>query len=246
MESSKIHVIDDERVVRESLHFLFSNENYKVETYESAFDFLDKVEPTSTGCIVMDVRMPEMSGLELLDELKKRRLAMPAIVITGYGEVSLAIQAMKAGAVDFLEKFEGEALLTCVHRVLSGADEQETQSFLLRLATLTRREGEVLAGVVNGKLNKTIAFELGISTRTVETHRAQVMRKMKAGSLAELVRVALRVPEAIASLEARRGDFPFDARYKRSGAHREGVSSCARGAIDYSDGSEPSKPLGAA
>lgn len=202
MESSKIHVIDDERVIRESLHFLFSNENYNVATYESACEFLDRIEPTATGCIVTDMRMPEMSGLELLDELRKRRLTMPAIVITGYAEVSLAIQAMKAGAVDFLEKFEGEALLSCVQRILSGTEEQETQLFLRRLATLTKREGQVLSGVVNGKLNKTIAFDLGISTRTVETHRAQVMRKMKVGSLAELVRVALRVPDAIVSLEA--------------------------------------------
>lgn len=211
MESSKIYVIDDEKAVRESLHFLFSNENYDVATYASAAAFLDSIRPTATGCIVTDIRMPGMSGLELLAELKKRRITLPTIVITGYGEVALAIQAMKAGAVDFLEKFEGEALLECVHRVLTGADEQETQSFLKKVATLTRREGEVLAGVVNGKLNKTIAFELGISARTVETHRAQVMRKMKVGSLAELVRMALRVPDTIAALEARRGDLVSDA-----------------------------------
>lgn len=228
MEGSKIHIVDDERIIRESLQFLFSNENYEVRTYASASAFLDRVGPTTTGCVVTDVRMPDMSGLQLLGEIKRRRLALPAIVITGYGDVSLAIQAMKAGAVDFLEKFEGEALLACVRRVLSGTDEQETRFFLNRVSTLTKREGEVLAGVVNGKLNKTIAFELGISARTVETHRAQVMRKMKVGSLAELVRMALRVPETIALLEARRANFlSEDPQTRRRGARPPFQSSNA-------------------
>jgi two-component system response regulator FixJ len=183
--------------VRESLEFLLRTARIDVRTYESATAFLDAMSDDTAGCIVTDVRMPGMSGVDLLRALRSRGSRMPVIVITGHGDVQLAVEAMKVGAADFLEKpFDDEVLLASVQSAL-GRLEQEAQrdsertELDNRLATLSTREREVLEGLVAGKPNKIIAFDLGISPRTVEIYRAHVMTKMNAGSLSELVRMAL-------------------------------------------------------
>jgi two-component system response regulator FixJ len=192
-----VHVIDDDDAVRQSLAFLLGTARIAVRTYESAAAFLSALPDAGGGCIVTDVRMPEMSGIDLLRRLKELNVAMPVIVITGHGDVQLAVEAMKIGAVDFLEKpFDDEALLAAVKSALSGAEkgaqqESERAKVAEKLAALSGREREVLDGLVAGKPNKIIAFDLGISPRTVEIYRANVMTKTGAGSLSELVRLAL-------------------------------------------------------
>lgn len=201
MSGAKIvHVIDDDPAVRDLLGLLLTTEDYAVRTHSSARDFLEQVERERAGCVVTDVRMPEMSGFDLLTEMRERRLALPVIVITAHADVPLAVQAMKAGAIDLLEKpFDDAALLASIQLAFErgcGAEEisAEAQTVSERLATLTAREGEVLAGLLKGQSNKLIGHELGISVRTVEVHRASVMAKMHAGSLSELVRMSLLVP----------------------------------------------------
>ena len=194
-----IHVIDDDSAMRESLSLMLTIEGYTVRTHESARTFLDAVAQDESGCVVTDVRLPEISGIDLLTTMKieERRVSMPIIVITGHADIQLAVQAMKQGAFDFLEKpFDGDALLTSVRKALIHSNDEharhaETRIIQDRLAKLTPRENEVLAGLLNGQQNKIIAGELGIGVRTVETHRASVMAKMRAGSLSELVRMAL-------------------------------------------------------
>jgi two-component system response regulator FixJ len=193
-----VHVIDDDEAVRDSLTFLLRSAKIPVRAYESAVAFLDMLPAPSAGCIVTDVRMPDLSGIDLLRRLRERGIAMPVIVMTGHGDVPLAVEAMKIGAADFFEKpFDDEALLAAV-RVALGAVESsarrdaERAQLNERVATLTNREHDVLQGLVVGKPNKIIAFDLGISPRTVEIYRANVMTKMNAGSLSELVRMALR------------------------------------------------------
>lgn len=197
-----VHIIDDDPAVRDSLQLLLATENFAVRTHASARDFLTGVEPSETGCVVTDVRMPELSGFDLLANMKERRLDLPVIVITAHADVPLAVQAMKAGAIDLLEKpFDDEALLASIRHALLrrhnefGAD-AEAAMVRERLATLTARESEVLSGILKGQPNKIIAHELGISVRTVEVHRANVMAKMRAGSLSELVRMSLLMPRA--------------------------------------------------
>ena len=195
-----IHVIDDDPAIRDSLSLLLTTEGHEVRTYESARGFLDAIGEGDNGCVVTDVRMPGLSGLDLVETMRKRHISMPIIVITGHADVPLAVQAMKQGAVDFFEKpFDEDALLASIQQVLrwkndDAARKAKAQSILLKLATLTRRENEVLAGLLKGQLNKIIAHELGISVRTVEVHRAMVMAKMGARSLPELVQMALVVP----------------------------------------------------
>jgi two-component system response regulator FixJ len=192
-----VHVIDDDDAVRESLEFLLRTAKIDVRAYDSATAFLTAMSKGATGCIVTDVRMPGMSGVDLLRELKARGSIMPVIVITGHGDIQLAVEAMKVGAADFLEKpFDDEVLLASVKSALGRLEkdaQRETERAELnnRLATLSTREREVLEGLVAGKANKVIAFDLGISPRTVEIYRAHVMTKMNAGSLSELVRIAL-------------------------------------------------------
>jgi two-component system, LuxR family, response regulator FixJ len=192
-----VHVVDDDDAVRDSLEFLLRTAKIDVRSYDSATTFLAALPDAGNGCIVTDVRMPGISGIDLLRELKARGLTTPVIVITGHGDIQLAVEAMKIGAVDFLEKpFNDDVLLASVKSALGRLekDEQrETERFDLnaRLATLSSREHEVLEGLVAGKSNKIIAFDLGISPRTVEIYRAHVMTKMNAGSLSELVRMAL-------------------------------------------------------
>jgi two-component system response regulator FixJ len=190
-------VIDDDEAMRDSLSFLLDTAGIRARTYESAVAFLQQAESLEPGCIVTDVRMPEMNGLELVRKLKERGAPHPVIVITGHGDVPLAVEAMKAGVVDFLEKpFDDEALLQAVRSALDAQareDQQQTEKhrFEEMLATLSPREQEVLRGVIAGKANKIIAYELGISPRTVEVYRANVMTKTGAAGLSELVRMAL-------------------------------------------------------
>ena len=195
--NSLVHVIDDDDAVRESLEFLLRTAKIDVRTYDSATAFLNSMSDRGTGCVVTDVRMPGVSGVDLLRQLKARGSTMPVIVITGHGDIQLAVEAMKIGAADFLEKpFDDEVLLASVKSALGQLEKdahRETERAELnnRLATLSTREREVLEELVAGKPNKIIAFDLGISPRTVEIYRAHVMTKMNAGSLSELVRMAL-------------------------------------------------------
>jgi two-component system response regulator FixJ len=192
-----VHVIDDDDAVRESVAFLLKSAALEVETYESAAVFLDAIAKGVSGCVITDVRMPGMSGIDLLRQLQKQNVPLPVIVVTGHGDVQLAVEAMKAGAVDFLEKpFDDERVLQAVRTALdrkpaSAARTPEQDAIAERLESLSQRERQVLDGLVAGRPNKTIAFELGISPRTVEVYRANVMTKMQAGSLSELVRMAL-------------------------------------------------------
>ena len=192
-----VHVIDDDDAVRESLVFMLRSAKIDVRSYETAEDFLDQLPTLKMGCIVTDVRMPGMSGIDLLRKLRQIDINLPVIVITGHGDVPLAVEAMRIGAIDFLEKpFDDEALLTSIRNALDsgekiGAESSERAELLDRVAALSSREREVLEGLVAGQPNKIIAFNLGISPRTIEIYRANVMTKMKAGSLSELVRMAL-------------------------------------------------------
>jgi two-component system, LuxR family, response regulator FixJ len=192
-----VHVIDDDEAMRESLAFLFKSAKIAVEIYESAKAFLDKLPRVQGGCVVTDVRMPGMSGIDLLKHLREMKNSIPVIVITGHGDVPLAVEAMKFGASEFLEKpFDDDLLLAAVRSALSEqASDQEHQALRAaieeRLAKLSTRERQVLEGLVEGSPNKTIAYDLGISPRTIEIYRANVMTKMEAASLSELVRMAL-------------------------------------------------------
>jgi two-component system, LuxR family, response regulator FixJ len=196
--TSLVHIIDDDEAVRHSLAFLLGTARLEVRTYESAAAFLSALPDVDSGCIITDVRMPEMSGVDLLRRLRELKLGMPVIVITGHGDVQLAVEAMKIGAVDFIEKpFDDDLLLGAVKTALGrwekdARQQTERTDLLERLAALSNREREVLEGVVAGKRNKVIAFDLGISPRTVEIYRANVMTKMEAQSLSELVRMALQ------------------------------------------------------
>jgi|SRR5450631_1140545 two-component system, LuxR family, response regulator FixJ len=191
------HVIDDDAAVRESTDFLLRSAGLTVKTYDSAAAFLDALPTIGSGCIITDVRMPGISGMDLLRRLKEMQVQLPVIVITGHGDVPLAVEAMKSGAVDFLEKpFDDDVLLASVRTALnrseaSAALETERAEIRARIATLTHRERDVLNGLIAGHPNKIIAYDLQISPRTVEIYRANVMTKMKAGSLSELVRMAL-------------------------------------------------------
>ena len=194
-----VHVIDDDDAARDSLAFLFESADIAVETYASGAAFLAVAPTLSDGCIVTDVRMPEINGIELLKRLKAQAIALPVIVITGHADIALAVEAMKSGAVDFMEKpFDDEAMLRAVRAALARQGKareegREKADIRLRLAALTNREQQVLEGLVAGHANKRIAHDLDISPRTVEIYRAHVMTKMDAASLSELVRMALIV-----------------------------------------------------
>jgi two-component system response regulator FixJ len=191
------HVIDDDEAVRQSIEFLLRTDNIKVKTYESAAAFLDAVGGLSSGCIVTDVRMPEMSGIDLLRRLRELRVTLPVIVITGHGDVPLAVEAMKAGAADFIEKpFADDTILAAIRSALAnsrsdGKRSAERAEIEERLSSLSQRERQVLDGLIAGQPNKIIAHNLSISPRTVEIYRANVMTKMQAPSLSDLVRIAL-------------------------------------------------------
>ena len=194
---SLVHVIDDDDAVRQSLAFVLQTARMGVRTYESATAFLSALPGIEPGCIVTDVRMPGLSGIDLLRRLRELEVGMPVIVITGHGDIQLAVEAMKVGAADFIEKpFDDEVLLAAVRSALGQWErgvhkDAERAQLTARLAALSNREREVLEGLVAGKPNKVIAFDLGISPRTVEIYRANVMTKMEAASLSDLVRMAL-------------------------------------------------------
>ena len=194
-----VHIIDDDEALRESLAFLLRTAKLEVKSFDSAKTFLDALPDELLACVITDVRMPDMSGIDLLRRLRERKVGVPVIVITGHGDISLAVEAMKIGAVDFFEKpFNDDLLLASVHAALDHAHDQtkrdaERAQIEQRLATLSAREKDVLAGLIDGRANKQIAFDLGISPRTVEIYRANLMNKMQAGSLSDLVRMALVV-----------------------------------------------------
>lgn len=197
-----VHVIDDDPAVRESFALLLESDGFRTRSYASARDFLsaavkEDLAANFFGCVLSDIRMPDMSGLDLLMEMKKLRANLPFVLVTAYADVALAVQAMKMGAADFIEKpcDEYELIAAIRHALADSSDanaqEAEKQAYLKRLESLSARENDVLAGLLEGKLNKTIAYDLGVSVRTVEAHRAAIMSKTNAGSLSELVRLSL-------------------------------------------------------
>jgi two-component system, LuxR family, response regulator FixJ len=192
-----VYIIDDDEAVRDSLAFLLEAAELTVRTYESAVQFLEQVSALGGGCVVTDIRMPEMTGLDLVRRLTASGSSLPVIVITGHGDVPLAVEAMRAGVVDFIEKpFDDEVMLAALRRALdisrSHVEEaSERREISGRLARLSTRERQVLDGLVAGHANKVVAQTLGISPRTVEVYRANLMTKMRASSLSELVRMTL-------------------------------------------------------
>ena len=201
MSDEYVFVVDDDAGIRDSMRLLLEVAGFRVRNYTSARQFLDDDSPKQ-GCLVADIRMPDMSGLELQEEVAKRHLDLPVIIMTGHGDVPLAVRAMKAGAVDFLEKpFDDERMLTSVRRALeigSRARSRNAEAVAAKtlLASLTPRERGVLDKLVQGRSNKVVAYELGISPRTVEIHRAHIMGKMDATSLSDLVRLVLAAEQA--------------------------------------------------
>jgi two-component system response regulator FixJ len=191
-----IHVIDDDAAMRDSLAFLLDVNGFKPMVYDSADVFLAR-SAGATGCVVSDIRMPGMNGIELVRKLKSSGSASPVILITGHGDVALAVEAMKAGAVDFIEKpFDDAALLSAIRAALDTGtsvegDNSARREAEARLADLSPRERDVLQGLVAGKINKVIAHDLSISPRTVEVYRANLMAKTGARSMSELMRIAL-------------------------------------------------------
>jgi two-component system response regulator FixJ len=194
-----VHLIDDDEGVRQAVAFLLSTSGFAVRVYESAIAFLEALASVQLGCVVTDVRMPGMDGLALQRELKTRGTLLPVIVMTGHGDVPLAVEAMKAGAVDFIEKpFSDEALLSAIRVAIDryGRDSRragEIAAIKAKLASLSPREREVLEGLIAGLPNKAIAYDLKISARTVEVHRANLMTRMGANSVADLVRMVFVV-----------------------------------------------------
>jgi two-component system, LuxR family, response regulator FixJ len=192
-----VHIIDDDEGLRESLAFLLRSAALEVRSFDSAKAFLEVLPDAAPGCVITDVRMPDMSGIELLRRLKELKIGVPVIVITGHGDIALAVEAMKIGAADFFEKpFDDDLLVASVRAALQQQQDQtkrgvERAEIEHRIATLSPREKDVLAGLIEGRANKQIAFDLGISPRTVEIYRANLMNKMQADSLSGLVRMAL-------------------------------------------------------
>lgn len=201
LSKATVFVVDDDQAMRNSLKWLIESVGVQVESFSSADDFLAQYQAGRAGCLVLDVRMPGMSGLELQEHLVERNIHIPVVIITGHGDVPMAVRAMKAGAIDFIEKpFNDEALLDAIRRAIAFEEQQrsfhnEHLQIKQRLANLTPREHEVMEMVTDGKSNKEIANILGVSAKTIEAHRARVMEKMQAGSLAELVRMALAVTD---------------------------------------------------
>lgn len=198
MTEAVVHIVDDDEAMRSSIAFLLKSSGMHSVTYESAIALLARVDELEPGCVLTDVRMPEMSGLDLVRELRRRGVAHPIVMITGHADVALAVEAMKAGVVDFIEKpFAEDVLLRAVRGALERVVDQverarESEEVRLRVAQLTRREREVFEAVSQGHSNKEAARQLGISPRTVEIYRANVMAKMQAETLSDLVRMAMQ------------------------------------------------------
>jgi two-component system response regulator FixJ len=191
-----VHLVDDDEAIRRSVGFMLKTSGFHVRTYESGDDLLKSASNLEAGCILLDIRMPGMDGLELQAALRDKGIGLPVIIMTGHGDVTLAVQAMKAGAVDFIEKpFEKAVLLSAIDHGLerlrrSAASVDRADEAAVRLQALTPREREVLDGLAKGLPNKTIAYDLGISPRTVEIHRANLMSKLGVKSLSESLRIA--------------------------------------------------------
>jgi two-component system response regulator FixJ len=197
-ESRIVHLIDDDEGVREALAILLTEAGFMVRSHKSGSDFLGMLSSIETGCIVSDIRMPGVDGLELQQRLKEAGYALPLIFITGHGDVQMAVQAMRSGARDFIEKpFDDNVLIDAIHLAFkntrAGVTAEPTAEIRARMASLTPREVDVLECLVMGKPNKITAHDLGMSIRTVEVHRAHIMQKMQAHSLSELVRMAISV-----------------------------------------------------
>lgn len=195
-EASLVHLVDDDEAIRRSAGFLLKTAGFRVQTYSSGLELLKNVRSLEPGCILLDIRMPGMDGLEVQRELKEAGCLLPVIIMTGHGDVAAAVQAMKAGAVDFIEKpFEKQTLLSAIEIGRERLDQASARSAraeeaAARLKVLTSRETDVLVGLVRGLPNKTIAYDLGISPRTVEIHRANLMDKLRVRSLSEVLRIA--------------------------------------------------------
>jgi two-component system response regulator FixJ len=191
-----VHLVDDDEAIRRSVGFALRTSGFQVRAYESGIEFLKSVPHLENGCILLDIRMPGMDGLEVQSALSEKGITLPVIIMTGHGDVSLAVQAMKAGAVDFIEKpFEKAVLLAAIDHGIerlrrSAAEVDSAEEAWVWLQALTAREREVLDGLAKGLPNKTIAYELGISPRTVEIHRANLMSKLGVKSLSEALRIA--------------------------------------------------------
>ncbi len=191
-----VHLVDDDEAIRRSVGFMLKTSGFNVRTYDSGLQLIKAAAGLETGCILLDIRMPGMDGLEVQKALREKGVSLPVIIMTGHGDVSLAVQAMKAGAVDFIEKpFEKAVLLSGIEHAMerlkrSAASQDRAGEAIVRLQALTPREREVLEGLAKGLPNKTIAYDLGISPRTVEIHRANVMSKHGVRSLSEALRIA--------------------------------------------------------
>ena len=194
-QTQTVFIVDDDQAVRDSLADLMDSVGINVETYATANDFLGQYTSDRMGCLILDIRMPGMSGLELQQELIRRDTVLPIIFITGHGDVPMAVQAIQAGALDFIQKpFRDQDLLDRVNHALKSCDsqqnnQQQTQSVKKHIHNLTPREHQVMEMIVEGQANKVIAIDLGLSQRTIEVHRKNVMQKLEARSLAELVRI---------------------------------------------------------
>ena len=191
-----VHLVDDDEAIRRSVGFLLKTSGFQVRVYESGIEFLKSASSLEPGCVLLDIRMPGMDGLEVLAALRAKGVSLPVIIMTGHGDVSLAVQAMKAGALDFIEKpFEKAILVSAIDHGVerlkrSAADVDGADEAAVKLQALTPREREVLDGLAKGLPNKTIAYDLGISPRTVEIHRANLMTKLGVRSLSEALRIA--------------------------------------------------------
>jgi two-component system response regulator FixJ len=197
-DRGKVYVIDDDEAMRDSLNFLLDSANFNVTLFETALRFLEALPGLEFGCVVSDVRMPGLDGIELLKRMKADHSKFPIVIMTGHGDVPLAVEAMKQGAVDFLEKpFEDDRLIGMIEAAIQQAEpgmrsEALTHDIAARIATLSPRERQVMNGLIAGLSNKLIARDYDISPRTIEVYRANVMTKMQANSLSELVRLAMR------------------------------------------------------
>lgn len=198
-----VHIVDDDDSVRQSAAFMLKHAGYQVESHISGVEFLKNAKSAERGCVLLDVRMPEMDGLEVQREMAARGIDMPVVILTGQGDIAVAVKAMRGGAINFIEKpYEKEQLLRAIEDAYSRLDrlhdrEMKASEAKIRLASLTGRERDVLNGLVAGYPNKTIAYDLGISPRTVEIYRANMMEKLRVRSLSEALRIAFIAEEAI-------------------------------------------------